>query len=125
MPRLSTITSASTLKLAPQENSNFWYVSHGSDSSSSDFGYSVKFKNDFIYVAGKVRTSVSTSTDYHIKKMNKYGHLIWSQVLVTSNPNTSGNSNMNDEAYGIAIASNGDVYLVEGKLTMMVLIHKI
>lgn len=109
MPRLSTITSASTLKLAPQENSNFWYVSHGTDSTASDQGVSVKFKNDFIYVAGKVRTSASTATDYHIKKMNKYGHLIWSQVLVTSNPSTSGNSNMSEEAYGIAIDSNGDV----------------
>ena len=48
MPRLSTITSASTLKLAPQENSNFWYVSHGTDSTASDQGVSVKFKNDFI-----------------------------------------------------------------------------
>jgi uncharacterized delta-60 repeat protein len=76
--------------------------------SDDDIGYDIEIdSNDNFYVIGTTKSYGSGSGDIILIKFDSSGNVIWNQ--------TWGNS-LNDEGSGLALDSNGDIYVL-GKTT--------
>jgi len=80
-----------------------WEARHGT--SAYDYGrHLVLDNNDNVYVAGIVRGSGSPYNDYGIVKYDTNGNTLWETSY-------NGPSGMGDSVAGIAVDSNGNVYV--------------